>query len=266
MATTSVVCERVKVYCRLRPQLVSQESSPEDDSTFVTGGTVAPASGAAVTIPSSTGAHSRNLVFRESGPPKDFEFDACFPQCTTQDAVYATAAHDLVESVLQGYNATIMAYGQTGSGKTHTMMGPSEDGPDRGVIPRCLQGLFQSCKDRSLRFHLSFVQIYCERVFDLLEPATVSTALAICESEEDGVFVEGVQKRMVRSVEKECLHWIHVGNANRTVAATNMNAHSSRSHAVITIQVECIDTAQATSQVVQKSQLHLVDLAGYVSG
>ncbi|KDO26412.1 hypothetical protein SPRG_08215 [Saprolegnia parasitica CBS 223.65] len=254
-----VVCERVKVYCRLRPQLVA--AAPEDDgSTFVTGGAShCDGGGTAVTIaaPESNPLPKR-LVYKDT-TAKDFEFDGCFRQDTTQDTVYASVASELVQSVLLGYNATIMAYGQTGSGKTHTMMGPNGDGPDRGVIPRCLQGLFTAPADSGLRFHLSFVQIYCERVLDLL--SGLPTPLSIRESEDDGVFVDGVQKKHVHSVE-ECLHWIHVGNANRTVAATNMNAHSSRSHAVITIQVERIDAAQASSQVVQKSQLHLVDLAG----
>ena len=89
-------------------------------------------------------------------------------------------------------------------GKTHTMMGPNGDGPDRGVIPRCLQGLFTSPPDSGLRCPLSFVQIYCERVLDLL--SGLPTPLSIRESEDDGVFVDGVQKKHVHSVEVPCIY------------------------------------------------------------
>ncbi|OQR99600.1 kinesin [Thraustotheca clavata] len=249
--------ERVKVYCRLRPQII-QEATPEDleDPTFVTGTTTTSNGEAAVAIPTpEKSPRNGRLMFRDGTNAKEFEFDGCFAQDTTQAFVYQTVASDLVQSVLQGYNATIMAYGQTGSGKTHTMMG----GDDQGIIPRCLTDLFES--RNCTRIHLSYVQIYCERVFDVLEPSTASTALSIRENEEDGVFVDGVQKRLVHNVE-ECLHWIQVGNANRTVAATKMNAHSSRSHAIISMHVERIDSSQSKNEIVQKSQFHLVDLAG----
>ncbi|RHZ08613.1 hypothetical protein DYB37_003922, partial [Aphanomyces astaci] len=170
--------------------------------------------------------------------------------------------------------------------KTHTMVGTSLDGghADAGIIPRCLRDLFEQRKqlpvatttkgmrhkglDAQLR--ASYVQVYCERVFDLLLDPTSSctnnsqNALQIRETDDRGVYIDGVTLRPVSSVQ-ECVALMEQGNANRTVATTAMNAHSSRSHAILTIHVTTSVTTDGGAEDgcdVYRSQLNLVDLAG----
>ncbi|ETW04395.1 hypothetical protein, variant [Aphanomyces invadans] len=177
-----------------------------------------------------------------------------------------------------------MAYGQTGSGKTHTMVGKTMDSDvaDAGIIPRCLRDIFRTpsqpastapssaaTEKRVLvtQMRASYVQVYCERVFDLLDPTSSSitnnhNALQIRETEDRGVFVDGVTMRPVSNAH-DCVALMEQGNANRTVAATAMNAHSSRSHAILTIHVTTSLGTDGTSESeVYQSQLNLVDLAG----
>ncbi|CAK4689337.1 unnamed protein product [Aphanomyces euteiches] len=249
----AMTTERVRVYCRLRPFVRQESTEPEDDGTFVTGAT-AESRRVSIKPISKTSVKLQDNELQS----KEFAFDGCFPEESTQQVVYNTVAKDLVESVLTGYNATIMAYGQTGSGKTHTIMGKQSE-EDLGILPRVLRDLFQA-SSQGVKFRVNYVQVYCERVLDLLGMSTSPSTLQIRESDERGVFVDGVTLAPVASV-NECMALMERGNANRAVAATNMNAHSSRSHAIWTIHVErTVSNDGASEQIV--SQLHVVDLAG----
>ena len=113
----------------------------------------------------------------------------------------------------------------------------------------------------SISITVNYVQIYCERIFDLLSPSTNSSDLSIRQEEEKGVYIAGVCNVPVKTV-ADCLKCMQSGNENRAVAATSMNAHSSRSHAIFTIHVERRDTEKEGQGDITFSTLSLVDLAG----
>lgn len=118
-------------------------------------------------------------------------FDALFGPDSTQDAVFEALGKPMVDAALNGVNATILAYGQTGSGKTHTMYGTTRAGP--GITPRVVEGIFEGIAAAAdtweFMVRVSYVEIYLERVRDLLNPA--SSNLTIRQDEERGVYVEG---------------------------------------------------------------------------
>ncbi|KAA0173549.1 hypothetical protein FNF27_05044 [Cafeteria roenbergensis] len=172
-----------------------------------------------------------------------FTFDHVYGQDCTQKKVYETTAKAVVESSLQGYNATIFAYGQTGTGKTYTMEGfDSRDA--RGIIPRAIEQIFQhitSSVSPRMRFlvRASYLQIYNENISDLLKPER--TSLLIREDKRKGVYVEGLSEWVVRSPQ-EIYGLMERGGAMRATGSTRMNHLSSRSHAVFIIIAEQSET------------------------
>ncbi|KAJ2316387.1 hypothetical protein IWW52_003672, partial [Coemansia sp. RSA 2704] len=194
--------------------------------------------------------------------------DTADPRYASQETVFNDIGRAVLGHALSGYHCCVFAYGQTGSGKTHTMMG-KDHGRDAGLIPRICQELFASihreCQQSvsvSFRVEVSYLEIYNERVRDLLNPLSPEN-LRVREHPSLGPYVEDLTKAAVSSYTEMLAHMIQ-GNKARTVAATNMNATSSRSHAVFTIVVtrrtanlEADD--QATERV---SRISLVDLAG----
>eukprot|EP00698_Gefionella_okellyi_P016615 TRINITY_DN4763_c0_g1_i2.p1 TRINITY_DN4763_c0_g1~~TRINITY_DN4763_c0_g1_i2.p1 ORF type:complete len:1583 (-),score=398.20 TRINITY_DN4763_c0_g1_i2:53-4801(-) len=197
---------------------------------------------------------------------KAFKFDKVFPPNCTQADVFDAIGVDKVQNVLQGYNATVMAYGQTGSGKTHTLAN-TEPG-SQGIIPRCVFELFaQIAKDSSHEYdvQLSYVQIYLEKPLDLLCPE--KTDLCVRESPIEGVFLQGATEVQVRNAE-DCAAFLRAAGNNRKIANTQMNAKSSRSHAIVLLTVSRrdvhVDTSatDSTDHSVLKGKLVLVDLAG----
>nr|XP_023651219.1 kinesin heavy chain isoform X2 [Paramormyrops kingsleyae] len=191
---------------------------------------------------------------------KPYVFDRVFPCNTTQEQVYNTCAKQIVKDVLGGYNGTIFAYGQTSSGKTHTMEGKLHDQQEMGIIPRIAEDIFNHIftMDENLEFHIkvSYFEIYMDKIRDLLD--VTKTNLAVHEDKNRVPFVKGCTERFVSSPE-EVMDVIDEGKANRHVAVTNMNEHSSRSHSIflINIKQEHIETEQKLS-----GKLYLVDLAG----
>uniref|UniRef100_A0A665TB03 Kinesin-like protein n=1 Tax=Echeneis naucrates TaxID=173247 RepID=A0A665TB03_ECHNA len=183
---------------------------------------------------------------------KSYVFDQVFPTNTTQEQVYNTCAKQIVRDVLAGYNGTIFAYGQTSSGKTHTMEGNLHDPQGMGIIPRIAEDIFEHifAMDENLEFHIkvSYFEIYMDKIRDLLDGV-----LCMCVS-----FAKGCTERFVTSPE-EVMDVIDEGKANRHVAVTNMNEHSSRSHSIflINIKQEHVEMEQKLS-----GKLYLVDLAG----
>ncbi|KAI8907371.1 P-loop containing nucleoside triphosphate hydrolase protein [Gorgonomyces haynaldii] len=161
---------------------------------------------------------------------------------------------------MKGYNCTIFAYGQTGSGKTYTMMGDLDDPEQRGLTPRIVQDLFETILKASLDLEFtvqcSFMEIYMEKVKDLLNP--VETNLPINEDKLRGVYVKGLMHVFVASVE-EVFDIMQRGQSNRAVSSTLMNEQSSRSHSIFVLQVTQKNLIDGSTKV---SKLSLVDLAG----
>ncbi|XP_067361656.1 kinesin heavy chain isoform X1 [Channa argus] len=191
---------------------------------------------------------------------KTYVFDQVFPINTTQEQVYNTCAKQIVRDVLAGYNGTIFAYGQTSSGKTHTMEGNLHDPQGMGIIPRIAEDIFEHifAMDENLEFHIkvSYFEIYMDKIRDLLD--VTKTNLSVHEDKNRVPYVKGCTERFVTSPD-EVMDVIDEGKANRHVAVTNMNEHSSRSHSIflINIKQENVETEQKLS-----GKLYLVDLAG----
>uniref|UniRef100_A0A8C3R8N5 Kinesin-like protein n=1 Tax=Cyanoderma ruficeps TaxID=181631 RepID=A0A8C3R8N5_9PASS len=194
------------------------------------------------------------------GVSKPYVFDRVLPPNTTQEQVYNACAKQIVKDVLEGYNGTIFAYGQTSSGKTHTMEGKLHDPQLMGIIPRIAHDIFDHIysMDENLEFHIkvSYFEIYLDKIRDLLDVS--KTNLAVHEDKNRVPYVKGCTERFVSSPE-EVLDVIDEGKANRHVAVTNMNEHSSRSHSIflINIKQENVETEKKLS-----GKLYLVDLAG----
>ncbi|CEF63819.2 Kinesin-like protein at 64D [Strongyloides ratti] len=168
----------------------------------------------------------KNITVKNVNNPeetsKTFTFDEIFDVDSSQITVYNTVARPIVENVLKGYNGTIFAYGQTGTGKTYTMTGIPDIPEQQGIIPNSFAHIFD---------HIS----KCVYVKDLTT-VTVSNA--------DNMF-----------------KIMEIGSKNRSIGATNMNEHSSRSHALFTVTIECSEMIGNTQHLIQ-GKLHLVDLAG----
>ncbi|XP_022616996.1 kinesin heavy chain-like isoform X1 [Seriola dumerili] len=191
---------------------------------------------------------------------KPYVFDRVLPPNTAQEQVYDQCAKQIVKDVLGGYNGTIFAYGQTSSGKTHTMEGKLHDPQLMGIIPRIAHDIFDHIysMDENLEFHIkvSYFEIYLDKIRDLLDVS--KTNLSVHEDKNRVPYVKGCTERFVSSPE-EVMDVIDEGKANRHVAVTNMNEHSSRSHSIflINIKQENIETEKKLS-----GKLYLVDLAG----
>ncbi|XP_013855134.1 kinesin heavy chain isoform 5C, partial [Austrofundulus limnaeus] len=191
---------------------------------------------------------------------KPYVFDRVLPPNTEQVQVYDTCAKRIVKDVLGGYNGTIFAYGQTSSGKTHTMEGNLHDTHLMGIIPRIARDIFDHIysMDENLEFHIkvSYFEIYLDKIRDLLDVS--KTNLAVHEDKNRVPYVKGCTERFVSSPD-EVMDIIDEGKANRHVAVTNMNEHSSRSHSIflINIKQENMETEMKLS-----GKLYLVDLAG----
>ncbi|XP_062853843.1 kinesin heavy chain-like [Trichomycterus rosablanca] len=191
---------------------------------------------------------------------KPYIFDRVLTPNTTQEHMYESCAKDTVRDVLSGYNGTIFTYGQTSSGKTHTMEGSLHEPQLMGIIPRIAHDVFDHIYsiEENLEFHIkvSYFEIYLEKIRDLLDVS--KTNLTVHEDKNRVPYVKGCTERFVSSPD-EVMDVIKEGKANRHVAVTNMNEHSSRSHSIflISIKQEHLDTAQKLT-----GKLYLVDLAG----
>ncbi|DBB04859.1 TPA: hypothetical protein ACH3X3_010146 [Trebouxia sp. C0006] len=236
--------ERVKVVVRLRPPFPHE-------------------TGGAVVVNPEQNSIS---VFRErsSVAQSEFEFDKILPENSVQSDVYQAAVQPVVEDVLNGYNGTIMAYGQTGAGKTYTL---SSIQPEAiGMIPRAAAEIFAHISTDVLNEYtvfMSYIQIYMEMIQDLLRPENEN--LQIRES-DTGVFVAGVHETEVKGME-DCLHLLQLGERNRVFAFTRLNAHSSRSHAIVMLTIikrhrTAPGQEEGPLQRVKIGKLFMVDLAG----
>lgn len=197
-------------------------------------------------------------------PPKTFTFDTVFAPGCKQTDVYNQTARPIVEAVMEGYNGTIFAYGQTGTGKTFTMEGVRAQPELRGIIPNSFAHIFGTIAKAGdqVRFlvRVSYLEIYNEEVKDLLGKNQKSR-LEVKERPDIGVYVKDLSAFVVNNAD-DMDRIMTLGNKNRSVGATNMNEHSSRSHAIFSITVERSDTGPDKEQHVRAGKLHMVDLAG----
>ncbi|KAI1488428.1 kinesin motor domain-containing protein [Biscogniauxia mediterranea] len=191
-----------------------------------------------------------------------FAFDRVFDDNTTQTEVYEATTKNLLDSVLDGYNATVFAYGATGCGKTHTITGTSQM---PGIIFLTMQELFEKIAERSdeksTEVSLSYLEIYNETIRDLLVPGGSKQGLMLREDSNQAVTVAGLTSHHPKDVQ-EVMDMIVKGNEYRTVSPTDANATSSRSHAVLQINVAQKDRNAAVNEPHTMATLSIIDLAG----
>ncbi|XP_041101702.1 kinesin-like protein KIF13A isoform X2 [Polyodon spathula] len=203
---------------------------------------------------------------------KVFAFDYCFwsmeesnvTKYAGQEVVFKSLGEGILENAFQGYNACIFAYGQTGSGKSFSMMGTADQ---PGLIPRLCGALFERVskegnESHSFKVEVSYMEIYNEKVRDLLDPKGSRISLKVREHKVLGPYVDGLSQLAVTCFE-DIESLMSEGNKSRTVAATNMNEESSRSHAVFSILItQTLYDLQSGNSGEKVSKVSLVDLAG----
>lgn len=207
---------------------------------------------------------------KDSEDIKAFTFDKSYwsgdkndPSYASQETLYNDLGEELLDHAFDGYNCCIFAYGQTGSGKSYSMMGYGED---KGIIPRTCSELFNRIytnqkSNLTYRVEVSYIEIYNEKVRDLLNPKNKGN-LKVREHPSLGPYVEDLSRLAVTSFD-DIEHLMDEGNKARTIAATNMNETSSRSHAVFTLfltQTRLDDLTKLETEKV--ARISLVDLAG----
>ncbi|XP_052455406.1 kinesin-like protein KIF1A isoform X12 [Carassius gibelio] len=246
----------VKVAVRVRP-FNSRETSKESKC-------IIQMSGNTTTIinpkaPKETKSFNFDYSYWSHTSPEDINY-------ASQQQVYRDIGEEMLLHAFEGYNVCIFAYGQTGAGKSYTMMGKQEKDQE-GIIPLLCEDLFTKINDNntdnnmSYSVEVSYMEIYCERVRDLLNPKNKGN-LRVREHPLLGPYVEDLSKLAVTSY-NDIQDLMDSGNKARTVAATNMNETSSRSHAVFNIiftQKRHDSETDNTSEKVSK--ISLVDLAG----
>uniref|UniRef100_A0A8I3NU78 Kinesin-like protein KIF15 n=1 Tax=Canis lupus familiaris TaxID=9615 RepID=A0A8I3NU78_CANLF len=247
---TSNEGDAIKVFVRIRP-LTEGSGSADGEQNLC------------LSVLSST-----TLRLHSNPEPKTFTFDHVADMQTTQESVFSTVAKGIVESCMSGYNGTIFAYYICIL--FSFSLGPSESDHFshnlRGVIPRSFEYLFslidrekeKAGAGKSFLCKCSFIEIYNEQIYDLLDSA--SAGLYLREHIKKGVFVVGAVEQAVTSA-AEAYQVLSGGWRNRRVASTSMNRESSRSHAVFTITVESMEKSNETVNI-RTSLLNLVDLAG----
>ncbi|KAK7394889.1 hypothetical protein VNO78_15430 [Psophocarpus tetragonolobus] len=206
-----------------------------------------------------------------------YEFDEVLTEFASQKRVYEVVAKPVVESVLDGYNGTVMAYGQTGTGKTFTLGRLGEvDASDRGIMVRSMEDIFADLSLDTDSVTVSYLQLYMETLQDLLNPANDN--IPIVEDHKSGdVSLPGATLVEITD-QHSFLELLRVGEANRVAANTKLNTESSRSHAILMVHIkrsvlenEDIVSSQngdashltkPSKPLVRKSKLVVVDLAG----
>ncbi|KAF9696624.1 hypothetical protein EKO04_005492 [Ascochyta lentis] len=241
----------VRVVARIRP-LLKQEL---DKDTIVTAETLEGE-------PTAT-------VVRLPSPKNDaesfsFQFSSVYEQEATQQQLFDAEISPTVKHLFNGFDLSIFAHGCTGTGKTHTMRG-GKTLADRGVIPRLLSAIYRRCKKiekdtdgaTTVEVALEYFEIYCDRVYDLFEPPEKRTpsGLPIRDNHGKTVVVGLTEKPCTTLKEFEQLY--DQANMNRSTSATKLNAHSSRSHAVL-----CVKITQTTDTTIRVSRASCIDLAG----
>ncbi|XP_052184340.1 kinesin-like protein KIN-UC isoform X3 [Diospyros lotus] len=210
---------------------------------------------------------------------ESYRFDEVFSESASQRRVYEVVAKPVIESVLNGYNGTVMAYGQTGTGKTYTLgrLGKDE-ASERGIMVRAMEDIISSTSPASDSIEVSYLQLYLEAVQDLLAPEKIN--IPIVDDPKTGeVTLPGAVVVKIRDLH-HFLQLLQTGEANRHAANTKINTESSRSHAILMVNIrrsvheEENDTPIQENNsgkdfsnsvgipIIRKSKLLIVDLAG----
>lgn len=264
-SSDSGVSSRVRVAVRLRPRNAEEQVADADFADCV-----------------ELQPELKRLKLRKNNWESDtFEFDEVLTEFSSQKRVYEVVAKPVVESVLEGYNGTVMAYGQTGTGKTFTLgrLG-DEDTAARGIMVRAMEDILADITPETDTISLSYLQLYMEMIQDLLDP--VNDNIAIVEDPRTGdVSLPGATVVEVRD-QKSFMDLLRIGEAHRAAANTKMNTESSRSHAILMVNVRravkgrnemdvsmSAENGHSSSMmgslrppIVRKSKLVVVDLAG----
>ncbi|XP_045406714.1 kinesin-like protein KIF3A isoform X3 [Lemur catta] len=242
-------CDNVKVVVRCRPLNEREKSMCYRQ---------------AVSVDEMRGTITVHKTDSSNEPPKTFTFDTVFGPESKQLDVYNLTARPIIDSVLEGYNGTIFAYGQTGTGKTFTMEGVRAVPELRGIIPNSFAHIFghiaKAEGDTRFLVRVSYLEIYNEEVRDLLGKDQTQR-LEVKERPDVGVYIKDLSAYVVNNAD-DMDRIMTLGHKNRSVGATNMNEHSSRSHAIFTITIECSEKGVDGNMHVRMGKLHLVDLAG----
>ncbi|CAL8092389.1 unnamed protein product [Calicophoron daubneyi] len=200
---------------------------------------------------------------RPDDPPRTFVFDSVYDENSQQRDMYDKTFKTLISSVLEGFNGTIFAYGQTGTGKTYTIQGVENDPELRGVMPNSFDHIFDHIarsKDAQYLVRASYLEIYKEEIRDLLH-RDQTKHLEIKERPDSGIYVKDLSSVLTKSI-AEIQKVMNIGYQNRAVGATNMNEHSSRSHAIFIVTIECSKIGSDGENHIRVGKLNLVDLAG----
>ncbi|EWC43581.1 hypothetical protein DRE_01468 [Drechslerella stenobrocha 248] len=191
-----------------------------------------------------------------------FGFDRVFDENASQGEVYEQTTKNLLDSVLDGFNATVFAYGATGCGKTHTISGTKQQ---PGIIFLTMDELFQRIDDlkseKTIELSMSYLEIYNETIRDLLIPGGSKLGLSLREDSNSTISVAGLSTHRPANVQ-EVMDMIVMGNENRTMSPTEANATSSRSHAVLQVNVGQKNKTAGLSEDVFSATLSIIDLAG----
>jgi centromeric protein E len=174
----------------------------------------------------------------------------------TTHQIFNDVVEALIQTALEGINATVFAYGQTASGKTYTIRG-TEESP--GIIPLSIRELFsrmEAAKDRKYSVRVSFFELYNEKINDLLDESKCD--LDVRENLQ-GFYVNQLTEKDVASV-KDAIAYLRIGDTRKKVAETCLNDTSSRSHTVFRLTIE--SRSRTGHDMPRCSQFNLVDLAG----
>ncbi|XP_062227967.1 kinesin-like protein KIN-UB isoform X2 [Phragmites australis] len=264
-SSESGVCSRVRVAVRLRPRNAEELAADADFGDCV-----------------ELQPELKRLKLRKNNwESETYQFDEVLTEFSSQKRVYEVVAKPVVESVLEGYNGTVMAYGQTGTGKTFTLgrLG-GEDTAARGIMVRAMEDILADITPETDSVSVSYLQLYMEMIQDLLDP--VNDNIAIVEDPRTGdVSLPGATIVEVRD-QKSFVDLLRVGEAHRIAANTKLNTESSRSHAILMVNVRRAvkgrnemdismsgENGHSSSMmgsfrppIVRKSKLVVVDLAG----
>ncbi|MBN3293254.1 KIFC3 protein, partial [Polypterus senegalus] len=232
----------IRVFCRVRP--LNKEDGDDADTKNV------------VVFDTDDDAV---MYVAHKGKSMNFELDKVFSPEATQEHVFQEV-RALVTSCIDGYNVCIFAYGQTGSGKTYTMEGIPEN---PGINQRALRLLFAEVKEKDPEWKfvitVSMVEIYNETIRNLLgDNLNEKLEIKLCPDGSGQLYVPGLTEFTVESVE-DINKVFDLGYMNRATACTNLNEHSSRSHALLIVTVNGLNMTTGTRT---SGKLNLVDLAG----
>ncbi|PYH84216.1 kinesin-domain-containing protein [Aspergillus uvarum CBS 121591] len=211
----------------------------------------------------------RDTVVRIPNPKNEseeysFQFNAVYEAEATQQELYEAEVAPTVKHLFNGFDVTLFAYGVTGTGKTHTMRG-GKSLVDRGVIPRLLSSIYRRSRkmekesngETTVNVSLSYYEIYNDKVFDLFEPPEKRTLAGLPLRDNGGkTVVVGLTERPCHNL-KEFEILYDQANINRSTSATKLNAHSSRSHAIL-----CVRVTVSTGDKTCVSTASAIDLAG----